>query len=78
MTPSERQKIVRLHVEKKKLREIVDDLGLSITASRQALKHVTSTGSTQNKIRAQRPLKTTPRTDRMIHRISKTDRHNAK
>lgn len=74
ITPSQRLEILRLRNEKLTLREISERLKVSINAVHQALKHITVNRHENNKIRNERPRKTTPRFDRTIHRLSEVDR----
>ncbi|CAK9796210.1 Transposable element Tc1 transposase [Anthophora quadrimaculata] len=74
ITPSQREEILCLRNEKMTLSEISRRLKLSINAVHQALKHINSNKSVNNKTRPARPRKTTPRLDRTIYRISEADR----
>ena len=71
-TPELREIIIRKHIkEKKSIRQIAIELGCSKTKVHQAIVHFGSLGSTENKIRKQRPRKTTVKEDRRICRESK-------
>lgn len=74
ITPLQRKEILRLREEKLTLKQISSQLAISINACHQALKHVQINSSVQNKIRPNKPRKTTERLDRKIHRLSESDR----
>lgn len=75
ITPQQREEIVRLRKGNRTLKQIAEILKISINAVHQALKHVTVTGTTTNKIRKTRKRKTSVQLDRIIHRISEANRH---
>lgn len=50
-------------------------MDISVHACQTVVKHVEKLDNFENKIRANRPRKTTPRIGRVIHRLSEKDRH---
>lgn len=74
ITPAQRQRIVDLRKDGKTFSYIAKLLKKSKTACVQAAKHFKSMGTVENKQRKGR-RKTTPREDRIIHRLSEEDRH---
>lgn len=75
LSSNDRRQIQLLRNEGLTLKEIAARLNFSINACHQALKHIQKYQITENVIRAKKARKTTPRVDRMIHRISEADRH---
>jgi transposase len=75
ITPEKRRQIQLLRNEGLKLKDISERVNISVNACHQALKHMKANGSSENKVRAERPRKTTERLDRMIHRLSEANRH---
>ncbi|CAK9832675.1 Transposable element Tc1 transposase, partial [Anthophora retusa] len=75
ITAEQRKEIVRLRNERMTFRQIAEHMGISVHASHTAVKHVEKLDTFENKIRASRPRKTTPRMDPVIHRLSEKDRH---
>lgn len=74
ITPSQRKEILLLRNQNLTIKQISDQLNISKNACHQALKHVQECSSVQNKIRQEKPRKTTVRIDRKIHRLSESDR----
>ncbi|CAK9796174.1 Transposable element Tc1 transposase [Anthophora quadrimaculata] len=75
ITAEQRKEIVRLRNERMTFRQIAEHMGISVHACHTAIKHVEKLDTFENKIRASRPRKTTPRMDRVIRRLSEKDRH---
>lgn len=75
LTPNQRGQVLLLHQDGKSYREISKQLKLSVSACYQAVQHIKVHGTKNNVVRKRKPRKTNARTDRLIHRISKADRH---
>lgn len=74
ITPDQRQQVKLLRDQGFSYSKIADCLKLSSNACKQAIKHIERTGSFLNSIRAPKVRKSSPRMDRMLHRLSEANR----